>query len=259
MTNQEIIVLLINIGEQIDSGDVLVDLKLLEDCSHINAMTPYSWKSAIARYPTEKLFSLLKGLTYVEEELSWMGGSVCGCIWILGALRSRGTSIEDIDQISAWVIKNTSNPWNPFGGQNNKGAKNFTEYLKLDREYQERLNHDAQMAIERGADNRENRRKTREYSASRRNTPERDLLIRKLNEMSVRDQLILISKDELHSLTFYPTRCAGLADNAVIDSLSKEVKKALKDKLYGRQRGPWLGFKRRLYIKCGWIRGRWTG
>ena len=94
---------------------------------------------------------------------------------------------------------------------------------------------------------------------SRRNTPERDILIRKLNEMSVRDQLILISKDELHSLTFYPTRCAGLADNAVIDSLSKEVKKALKDKLYGRQRGPWLGFKRRLYIKCGWIRGRWTG
>ena len=43
------------------------------------------------------------------------------------------------------------------------------------------------------------------------------------------------------------------------EGLSEEVKKALKDKLYGRQRGPWLGFKRRLYIKCGWIRGRWTG
>ena len=98
MTNQEIIALLIEIGEQIDSGEVLVDLKLLKDCSHINAMTPYSWKSAIARYPTEKLCSLLKGLTYVEEELSWMGGSVCGCIWILGALRSRGASIEDIDE-----------------------------------------------------------------------------------------------------------------------------------------------------------------
>ena len=223
-----------------------MDLRLLKDCSHINTMAPYSWTSAIAGHSNENLLFLVKGLTYVEEELDWAGGSVCGCIWVLGSLKKRGASIEVIDQISAWVIKHTNNPWNPFGGRNDKGATNYTEYLELSRRYKNFMESRARWAIEAAVDDRENRRKTREYSASRRDTPERDLLIQKLNNMSIRDQLILISKDELNSLTFYPTRCAGLADNAVIDSLSEEIKDALKEKLYGRQRGPWLGFKKRL-------------
>jgi hypothetical protein len=253
MTDQEIILQLISVGRDA-VGSVTPDLSPLRRCDHINRIGWKKWKMEASHLSNTDLINLIKGITYVERELKWIGGSVAGGIWLFSMLLNLGAPIEEIDETAAWVIKNTRNPYNPFGTIVTLGANNYSEYQKLSHERQILIQRELERDkdFEREAKEQRNLRKqSRLFSAQHRNSPEREELIENLNGMAVRDQLILISKDEKHAPNFYPTRCADSADITVIESLPEEAMYVLANKMKGKYRGPWSAFKKRLLSACG--------
>jgi hypothetical protein len=263
MNRSEIVRHLVSIGKALDSvlddrkqsslprpdtpkSNEALDLSILDGFDHINRIGPNHWALLLSDYSDDNVIFLLKGLTHVERQLKWLGGSACGCIWIFKILCKRSASVKILDDISAWILNNTDNPYNPLGGRVASGARNYSEHIEFS-ERNRKLNTEHELQVIEDADvNRSNRKLRREYSAERRESVEREQLIERLNSMAVIDQLILISKDTLNSPTYYPTRCADLADMSVISLLAKETRQALRGMLYGRQRGPWLAFKKRL-------------
>lgn len=134
------------------------------------------------------------------------------------------------------------------------GARNCSEYKKLSQERKVLIQHERERdrEIERqAAKQRPKREEKRLYSAQRRSGPERENLIQKLSKMSIRDQLIYISKDDIYAPNFYPTKCAASADISLIESLPEETKHTLVLKLKGKHRGPWGAFKKRLLTVYG--------
>ncbi|MBU2521184.1 MAG: hypothetical protein KKD50_03025 [Proteobacteria bacterium] len=249
MTNQEIIKHLISVGQDIANGATLPDLSSLKRCDHINRMGTETWKSEAAHLTNAELISLLIGITYVERELKWEGGSGASAIWLFYLLLARDITIEQIDETAAWIIENTRNTYIPFGTIVTLGARNYSEYKKLSQERNVLIQHERERdrEIERQAEKqRQKREEKRLYSAQRRSEPERENLIQKLSKMSIRDQLIYISKDDIYAPNFYPTKCAASADISLIESLPEETKHTLVLKLKGKHRGPWGAFKKRL-------------
>jgi len=61
-----------------------------------------------------ELISLLKGITYVEAELGWSGGSVATGKYVFGCILRRKFKPETIDEISNWLLRNSKNHfWGP--------------------------------------------------------------------------------------------------------------------------------------------------
>lgn len=256
MTNQEIIQCLITVGREIECDVTPAErvLTSLRSCSHINRMVLGAWEFETSHLTNSELTALLKGITYVERELSWAGGSVAGVVWLFRILRNRSVTMEQIDKTAAWIVENTKNSYIPFGTSVSLGARNYSEYRSLSQERSRIIHKELEndKEIEKEAENQRQARKAkRAYSEQCRNSSIRTALIQKLNKMSVLDQLALISRDELYGPNFYPTRCADSADISVIESLSIEARHALVLKLKGRQRGPWGAFKKRLLSVCG--------
>ena len=252
MMNQEIILQLISVGRDVRSATP--DLSSLRRCDHINRMAPEKWKTETPHLSNTDLINLIKGITYVERELKWTGGSVAGGIWLFSILLNRNAPIEEIDETAAWVIKNTRNPYNPFGTIVTLGARNYSEYKKFTHERQILIQRELERDKDFEREAKEQRilqKQSRLFSAQQRGSPERENLIKKLNGMSVRDQLLLISKDENHAPNFYPTKCADSSDISIIESLPEEARYILANKMKGKYRGPWGAFKKRLLSVCG--------
>ena len=247
---------LIAIGQAVRVGAQprVEDMQCLRPHDAINRKRPEFWRNATAGLTDEELGCLTCGLTYVEASLRWMGGSVSGVIWLFQSLVTRGSSIALLDDISSWVIEHTKNPYNPFGTIVTLGAKNYSEYERLSHQRRVLIQHELERdkEFEKEAKEQRNlRNQQRLLSAQRRDTTERKELIENLNRMTVRDQLLLISKDDVHSPNFYPTKCADSADITVIKSLPEEARHALANKMKGKYRGPWGAFKKRLLSVCG--------
>lgn len=262
MMNQEIIEKLIVVGRDAVSA-VEPELSSLRGCDHINRMTPNQWKIEALHISNADLIYLIKGITHVERELKWDGGSVAGGRWLFSMLLNRKVTVEKIDETAAWVIENTRNLYNPFGTIITLGARNYSEYKELSHKrnisIQQELEKDKDFAFE-AKKQRKLRKEARLFSSQQRGGPERQILIKTLNGMSVRDQLLLISKDKVYVPNFYPTKCAGSADITVIKSLPEEARYALAIKMKGKYRGPWGAFKKRLLSICGPVGNKrpWT-
>ena len=67
--------------------------------------------------------------------------------------------------------------------------------------------------------------------------------MKELNQLNITDQLIRLSEDNKYSARFYPTRCAHLANQEVIESLENKTRLAILAKLKGKHQGPWEKFK----------------
>ena len=159
--NQEIIKQLIFIDQVVTEGSSLPDLLSLKRCEHINRIGRDTWKSEVCHLANNDLISLLKGITYVERELKWLGGSVAGGIWLFSALLDRDVTIVKIDETAAWIIKNTRNPYNPFGTIITLGARNYSEYKRLSQERSVVIRHEIERdkEIERKAEQQRKKRK----------------------------------------------------------------------------------------------------
>ncbi len=253
MNNQEIINLLISIGEKITADLVIPDLSTLMGHGHINCMGPNNWADEVSCLTDKKLIHLLKGITYVERELKWDGGSVAGGVWLFSILLRRNISIDEIDEIAGWVLENTNNTYNPFGTVITLGAKNYTEYKAYSAERNKSILRELErdLEIEKNAKiQRAIRKKIRMHGAQRRNRAEREKLIIDFNHMPVREQLIVIAKDVTYAPNFYPTKCADSAGIDIIKSLPEEIMNILAIKMKGKYRGPWGAFKKRLLSVC---------
>jgi len=236
MNIQDIFKLLICVGNDIENGitpsEHIIDS--LKPFAQIN-MVKESYL-AYARGLTDlKLIALLKGLTYVERKLGWAGGSVATCKYLFGVILSRGLDSEKHNEITNWVLCNSSNTfWSP------QGSDFFLHYATPS--YAESTRIETETKIEE----REIQKKKHAHIHQCRKEPGRLELIQKLNNMPVTEQLEMISCDDVYPPNFYPTRCAKLANIRVIESLSPETRHALILRMKGKFKGPWGKFKKRL-------------
>ncbi len=245
---QKTISKLIAVGQDLARSSA-PDLSSLKYCDRINRIGNKQCEAETSHLSNIELIYLIKGITFVERELKWIGGSVASAIWLFYILLKRDVSIEEIDEVSAWVLENTRNDYSPFGTTITLSAANYSEYQRRSNSRREaitlQLLRDGD--VERDAKKqRFLRRQSRLLGVQQRKTAVRSDLIKRLNGMSVRDQLLLISKDDKHLPNFYPTKCAASSDITEIESLPEETRSILVNKMKGKYRGPWGKFKQRL-------------
>lgn len=121
------------IGQLVQDSEVEA-CELLEHVraySKVNRQGPDYWREAIRGMSNEAIADVSRGLTFAENQLSWLGGSAAGVIWLFRELIQRKVAGEFLDDHSSWILQNTKNPYNPFGTQVTLGARNYSEYLEL--------------------------------------------------------------------------------------------------------------------------------
>jgi hypothetical protein len=74
----------------------------------------------------------------------------------------------------------------------------------------------------------------------------RQQMIEEFDQLSAKEQLKQIARDDVYAVNFYPTRYADTATTEIIMSLELEEIQALAMKLKSKQKGPWGSFKNRL-------------
>lgn len=222
------------------------------------------WSRTASPLTDEEVADLARGLTYVETQLKWSGGSVSGVIWLFHELIDRNTKIELLDELSSWILRNTSNPYNPFGTRISLGAKNYSEYRTLSLSRAQRINKyvdaDARLG-ELARAEQEKRRKMAAAGDKARNTPLRAEIIQALNPLPLAEKLMVISADPTFPPQFFPTSIADSATQEVVDALPEDVRRNLARRLKGRKRGPWRNFRKRLVRSLGeiWNKEPWWG
>jgi hypothetical protein len=255
---------LIAIGHTARAGEEprVIDLEGLRRHDSINRQRPEFWKNATAGLSDEEVGSLACGLTYVEAQLRWLGGSVSGVIWLFQALAARGARIALLDDISGWIIEHTKNPYNPFGTQVSLGARNYSEYqrLSLSRAVEIRRCIESDSGLEEIAKaERHLRREMAAAGAEARNTEVRSRIIESLETSTLAEKLVKISRHPTFPPQFFPTSIADAATQEVVDSLPREVQVELARRLKGKRKGPWASFRKRLTQSLGpiWNKNPW--
>lgn len=264
VTNRDIVEQLQQIGQVVDQGMLLLPTFLddLDGCSHINRRLIELWQPLVCEKDNQELIHILMGLTYVERELRWEGGSVSGVIGLFDMLKERDINIEQLDEVTAWIIQNSRNPYNPFGTIISLGARNYSQYKerhKSHREYIEySLEQDKVLDI-KAKEERRARKIRKENSKRDRLTPIRQEINERVSAMPIQEQLKIISEDDVYAPNFYSSKIAGSVDQFVIKAISEEVVIGLATRLKGKQRGPWASLKKRLHRMYGpfWNKEPW--
>lgn len=256
---------LIVIGEAARAGKepCVADIESLRLHDSINRQRPEFWENATAGLTDEEVGSLTCGLTYVEAQLRWLGGSVSGVIWLFQALVARGASVALLDDVSGWIIERTKNSYNPFGTQVSLGARNYSEYRSLSSsraiEIRKCIESDSELE-ERAETERQLRRKMAAAGAEARNSEVRSQIIESLERLTLAEKLVKISYHPTFPPQFFPTSIADAATQEVIDSLPREVRVELARRLKGKRKGPWASFRKRLTQSLGriWNKKPWS-
>ena len=237
---------LIQIGGHIaDREDLPVDLGGLREYDEINRQGREFWRSVAADLDNFQLVNLLRGLVYAERELHWIGGSGASSIWLFAVFAGRERNTAKVDAIANWAVRNTQNPYVPFGSSVIRAAT-YTEFLAI-RAERAALHKKYDVEQSMAAEHRRVRANRRAYGAARRSTDERTDLIARINTLAINEQLEQIADDDTYCPNFYPTCCADAASTTVISQLPEDVRMRLAVKLKGKHRGPWGAFKKRLH------------
>jgi hypothetical protein len=224
-------------------------LEGVKDYSALNIKLSDEWRVATKSLTNEQLGNLIKGITIAEKAFSWIGGSAASCPVLIKILAERDASMNKVDEISNWVLLNTSNRWSPFGTSLTLGAKTYSEFCKLSKtknivynnKYAEQCFAEDKAVLER-----KERARFKKQCASIRRSEERTRLLRKLNTMTVYDQLICLSEQKLYTPNFFPTMLAGMSSTEVLLSLPSKNLYAILVQLKGKQKEPWGKFKQRV-------------
>ncbi|MCA6065352.1 hypothetical protein [Thalassolituus marinus] len=250
---------LVKIGRNIRHND-LPDVEIVSSFSgydSINRAGGLFWEKTCSDLSDDDLISLIYGVSYLETFHRWIGGSAASCIFIFRLLIKRNISIEVIDNVSEWIIRNSYNHYNPLGSRVRLGARNYSEYLELSKKRaikkaeRERIE---KIRQEKYAREREIRRVMAEACNNDRKSSIRLEIIKEMEALSLVDKLIFISGQPMYPPQFFPT-C--IADSCRLDDLmllSPEVRSNLAARLRGRRKGPWGKFRTRLREcreKCG--------
>jgi len=238
------------------------DIKGLRSMDFINRQGPVFWESASADLSEQQLAELTCGLAYLETEFRWLGGSASSVICLFQALVARGTSTQLLDRVSAWILANSRNRYNPFGTQVSLGARNYSEYMSLSSSRSASISSHVEEDKEieaRASAERAVRKKMAAAGAAARNTEVRVSIIESMRDLALAEKLEAIAGDTTYLPQFFPTSIAGAATQPVIDALPRDVRLRLASKLKGRRRGPWGKFRQRLLVSIGpvWNKEPW--
>jgi hypothetical protein len=262
MVDNAVVDIILSIGRSLrETGGYSTDLlDSLRPQDAINRLPPQNWDEVSSQLTDKDLIHLVMGLTAIERDLRWPGGSVSSVIWVFRNLQNRVE--ESIWSMTAdWVLANTNNPYLPFGSQNH-GTKSLSDY-----QYAAQLSHSKiQAGLEIEKQDTEAAQKERALRVlQRRNShidrrnPKRQEIIGNLQQKPLKERLEEIVLDETHAVNFYPTNWAHEADDSFISALDDNLKHCLAKRLKGKHRGPWASFKKRLLRITGipWNRRAW--
>jgi hypothetical protein len=227
-----------------ESVNLIIDTLKKDD--YINRLAPPEWHNIVKIFPINELIALVRGLTIVEREHRWTGGSVGAVIWTFRELEKRDQIIAN--EVADWVLANSNNPYLPYGSQN-FSARSLLEYKAVKARHDEMIrtglkeqtDSEANSAAERNI-----RKKQKERSSYDRTLSKRQELIEQLSALSLSERLEKIAFDINYTVNFFPTCWAEAANFQVLQSLSSTIRIALLRKLKGKQKGPWAKFKKRL-------------
>ena len=254
MIETHIIRVLIHIGTDCNVPGELNhrDIALLKSYEHIDRAGLDAWGKATKDLRNEEVIALIRGLTIVERELRWCGGSVSPVIWLFRNLEST-VDISIYEELADWILKITHNRFLPFGS-NNFGAESFADYKKMvfrRRSIQLAAKKKRKTSEEDARNQRIIRASQRERSANDRYSSIRQQLIQEFSQLSIQEQLGRIATDEVYSVNFYPTRSAKAATSSILESLDYDLLLSLRMKMKGKHKGPWGSFKKRLMRVLG--------
>ena len=247
MINRDVVEKIIQIGRSPAPSPVRNKLlKAVKPYDNLNRHHWNAWDEITASMSTDDLIFLIKGLTIAENFNNWIGGSASSVIWTFRELQKRDGKLAL--KLAEWIFPRTCNCYCPFGSHN-RGATSLEEYyekirdheLKRSRGFREQI-HSEKSAEEQ----RKIRAEQRQRSAQDRNSAIREKLIEEIKGLSVEDQLRKIADDSTYSVNFFPTFCAGRATTEILESLDKELRLKLLEKMKGKFKGPWAKFKMRL-------------
>ena len=227
------------------SVDQLIELKPHDSLNRIGPTI----SELTNKLSDDQLIDLIYGTTYVERKLTWSGGSHASVVFLFRLLVSRNVSEDELNDVSAWVIRNTNNSYNPFGSSNSHDAKNYSEYIELTRKRSEAgiIYITAVKEKESLAHNSKKlRAKMGKSGWTLDGSPSRKRLYDELNELSILEQLTRMVEDKTFPPEFYPIDLARAATSDVIKELSKDEKEKLLKKMTGKYVGPWEAFRKRL-------------
>jgi hypothetical protein len=262
MVDNAVVDKILSIGRSLrETGGYSIDtLDSLRRQDAINRLAPQDWNKVSSQLKDDDLIHLAMGLTAIERDLKWTGGSVSAVIWVFRNLQNRVT--ESVWSSTAdWILANTNNPYLPFGSQNH-GAKSLSDYQDA-----VKLNHSKiREGLEIEKQDTESTQKEhalrvlqRRNSHIDRRSTKRQEIIANLQQKPLKERLEEIVLEETYAVNFYPTNWAHEADDSFIATLDDNLKHSLAQRLKGKQRGSWASFKKRLLRVTGipWNRRAW--
>lgn|GEM_PF-4188077 len=192
------------------------------------------------------------GLVTLEKKLNWEGGSVGAVICAYRALRAKKPDIGWLDDLTEWIIKNTKNPYNPFGTVMRHGAKNLTEFAQRTSEHESRAWKNIRKADQQrevSLKQKSSYERFKENSLKLRQSGEKEALSANF-DLNSKEGVISALEDiacDGYTANVFSAKVAHSASISVLDEVDYFTKKELALRLIGRKRGPWGQFKKRLY------------
>jgi len=129
--DDHIVFSIIQIGYDEQSGGKLLShyLEMFRGRDDLNLLPYEHWLKASDEFNADEdkqLVWLFKGMVVLERELNWFGGSASAAIDIYKIIEQKGYD-KDF-KIAEWALRNSNNPWIPFGEENH-GDTTIEEYL----------------------------------------------------------------------------------------------------------------------------------
>lgn len=121
---------LIKIGKSLSIDDT--QRVYFSKLDFLNRLSFHTWDSILIKLNDDELVGIFKGILLIEKELNWIGGSVASGVWIYKFIQKR--KLDPEYNIANWALKNTNNPYIPFGSINHN-SKNVVDYFLIKQEF----------------------------------------------------------------------------------------------------------------------------
>jgi hypothetical protein len=215
-------------------------LARLKPFEKVNRLGWDCWNAVADKLRETELRNLVRGLTAVELELHWCGGSVASVIWVYRRYESRFP--DRADELADWVLARSENPYLPFGRMR-AGARSVAEFRaylaakarrhdESEQEQEDARQHKRIRSVVRKRLDQE--RRVLQAAHSRAHAE----MTATLQGLPAKERLEHIAWDDFHSLAFYPASFAKV-DSQTLEQLDAGTRKRLVDKIAARRKGAW--------------------
>lgn len=187
-----------------------------------------SWTEVANASSPAELQSMIRGVVRAEQLGKWYGGSVSVVITLFKAYQ--GKRQPDEDELAEWVMRNSSNDYEPYGTSRGS-ARSLEELWALNRRVADRKRaaaHEEQRRAEEGAQRRKEaaERYVQRREVQKAATADRKVEMERLRSLSTDERLCFLLGVPPRSFGYYPV--ALLSDDlAFEESLTKELRSEL--------------------------------